>query len=286
MIKQIFEPDAPEEVRNNYVKIREALQLPKVPLFFTYLGSFPEYLNYLTGQVVDLLENQRFDDICFETSLKTHNQIKNNIVYSEEITDWISRYKHSPSFYNFQKDLQHIFLNNIKLVFVFISLREALKGWAVAAKKLPTAVTSNVKQNTEQIKNELIFDDFYNVNNDQIIKSGSFKFTSEQNEEETAITKRDAGQIEKDLLPEYLHLCRINFIDILKNPDFLGLRIEVERNILNTIDLLPNIIFSPINIVLQYTSRNPDFPDLLYLLSEHFPTYAVQRMLFSGYMIE
>lgn len=284
MIKQIFEPEASEEVRNNYVKIREALQLPKVPLFFTYLGSFPEYLNYLTDQVADLLKNQRFDDICFETSLKTHNQIKNNITYSEEITNWISRYKHSPSFYNFQKDLQRIFLNNIKLAFIFISLREALKGWAIAAKKLPTA-NSNIKQNTEQIKNDLIFDDFYNVNNNQIIKSGSFKIEQEKNEDETAMAKRNAEQIEKDLLPEYLHLCRMNFMDILKNPDFLGLRIEVEQNILNTLDILPSIIFSPINIVLSYTSKNPSFPDLLYLLSEHFPTYAVQRMLFSGYMI-
>jgi len=43
-IKPIYENQANEEVKNEYKKIKEALGLPDIPLFFAYIGGFPEYL--------------------------------------------------------------------------------------------------------------------------------------------------------------------------------------------------------------------------------------------------
>jgi hypothetical protein len=34
------------------------------------------------------------------------------------------------------------------------------------------------------------------------------------------------------------------------------------------------------------TKKHKNYPELLYLLSEHFPTSVVQRLMFSGYIIE
>lgn len=285
-LNPVFESQASDEVKESYSKIKDSLNLPTLPLFFSFLGSFPEYLKYLSFQIVPLAKNNRFDDICFETSLKLDRKINDILIPSEELSQWLLRYKNLPSFYNFQKDLQHIFLNNIKLAFIFISLREAVKGWAVGAKKLPSGATV-FTQNTERIKEDFIFDDFYVKNNGKTtVFSAGGKSETALSAGSTAIIKQDKNYIEKDLLPEYLMLCRSDFTDILKKIEFLQLRIDAERDMLNMLSNLPNIIFSPINVVLQHTAKYSNFPDLLYLLSEHFPTYSIQRMLFSGYMIK
>ena len=90
--------------------------------------------------------------------------------------------------------------------------------------------------------------------------------------------------LEKDMLPEYLFLCRRDFLQILKKSDFWFLRIDAEKKILSELAILPQLIFSPINVILRLIGQRGDYPDLLYLLSEHFPTYAIQRMMFSGYI--
>lgn len=156
----------------------------------------------------------------------------------------------------------------------------------MAAKKLPTATNKVTKTDhlASSMVQELVFDDLaesltstnYAATNSadgQIISSGK------------SIAKSNQA-IERDLLPEYLLLCLNEFTQVLKMEEFLNLRLQMEKDILNIINELPEAILSPVNIVLQYTSSYPNFPDLLYLLAEHFPTYAMQRLLFSAFMIK
>src|SRR3990167_1922351 len=137
-ITPVYENQANDEVKKDYLKIKQALDLPYLPLFFTYIGAFPEYLGYLTNQFIPNLQNPKFNDLIQDNEDKIYFLIKSSLPKSEEIEDWINRYKNSPSFYNFQKDLEKIFMVNIKLAFIFIALREALKGWVMAAKQLPS----------------------------------------------------------------------------------------------------------------------------------------------------
>ncbi|QQG44021.1 MAG: hypothetical protein HYW86_04115 [Candidatus Roizmanbacteria bacterium] len=272
-IRPVFEKEANEEIKNLYRKLKEALKLDSLPLFFAYLGAFPEYFRYIAQQIDNLAKNHEFNKLCGETATEIEKELTEKLTISEELENWLNRYKYSPAFYNFQKDLQHIFLSNVKLTFIFIALREAVKGWAVASKKLSGEVKINAQTAKETPQEDFVFDDTYAKN-----------YSIEARKGEIAAAGESA--LEKDLLPEYLVLCRRDFIDVLKNEDFLRLRVQIEQKFLNDLALLPESIYSPINVVLQYTSKYPDFPDLLYLLTEHFPTYAVQRMLFSGYMIK
>ncbi len=74
------------------------------------------------------------------------------------------------------------------------------------------------------------------------------------------------------------------FLYLLQLEDFFIFRVEAEKLILNNLPLLPEIIFSPINIVLSLISKYENFYDFLYLLLEYFPTLSIQKMLFSLYM--
>ena len=62
-ITPVYENEAKNEVKTAYLKIKKSLELPYLPLFFTYLGGFSEYLSYLTGQLVPILENPKFSSL-------------------------------------------------------------------------------------------------------------------------------------------------------------------------------------------------------------------------------
>ena len=282
MLKPIFEKSAKGEVKANYQKIKTALDLPSLPVFFTYLGSFPQYLDHITDQIVSNLLHPNFERISEETSSNLQSLIKASLKKSDEIEKWLQLYKNSPSFYYFQNDLRNIFHTNIKLAFIFMCLREALKGWAIAAKKLASSKTESVDEVSKKTvpggaDSEFIFEDF-NSETESVVKR--------QPVSENSLTIRGNSTLEKDMLPEYLRLCRRDFLSILKRDEFWVLRVGVEEMMLRNLTLMPDLIFSPINLTLKLTTNNPEYPDLLYLLAEHFPTYAMQRMLFSGFMLE
>lgn len=272
-ISPVLENQADEGVKINYQKIKTALNLPYLPLFFSYIGAFPEYLNYLTDQLIPSLKNSRFNNLIEETAEKIYSLMRSSLIKSEEIGEWLSRYKNSPSFYNFQKDLKKIFTVNLKLAFIFIALREALKGWAVAAKKLPSSASSTFQKDKPSIKDgDFVYEDVLSM-----VSPSSSRSDSD-------LVRTDARAIEKDLLPRYLFLCQQEFNQLMKKEEFLILRVGIEKLILSSLPLLPEKIVSPINVFYKLTEKYKEFPELLYLMSEHFPTLAVQKMLFSGFM--
>lgn len=272
-ISPVSEKQANESIKREYEGIKKALDLPYVPLFFTYIGAFPQYLEYLAQQIIPNLQSPRFADLIKETEEKIYYLINSSLTKSEEINDWLVRYKNSPSFYNFQQDLKKIFSVNLKLVFIFVALREALKGWAIAAKKLPSSSSpSDRSKKTSSQEKDFIFEDALSI-----VPLVSQSASSD-------VVQTNARSIEKDLLPRYLFLCQQEFYFQMKKEEFLILRVGIEKLLLSTLPLIPEKIVSPINMFYKLNERYKDFPDLLYLMCEHFPTFAVQKMLFSGFM--
>ncbi len=270
----VSEEKANENVRKDYQRIKKALDNSSLPLFFSYIGVIPEYLDYLTEQLVPILQSRKFADLISETEKEIESLIKETLTKSEELEEWLGRYEHSPSFYNFQKDLIKIFTVNLKLAFIFVALREALKGWAVAAKKLSS---SNFDNKDSDSRNEM--KDFVFAESSLLVISNNQLQAREENLSET-------GKLEKDLLPKYIFLCQMDYLELIKTEKYLILRVGIEKLILSSLPLLPEKIISPINVYYRLAQKYQEFPELLYLLYDHFPTLAVQKMLFSGFMKE
>lgn len=284
-INPISEQAASDEVKDIYQTIKTSLEVTRVPLFFTYMAAFPDYLTYISGQLTDNLKNPSFTSLSNQIGNEMIELIKEHTTAGEEVREWIEKYGETPSFYYFLQDTDRIFRTNVKLALIFVALREAVKGWAVAAKKLPGQTTKPKKQSADIIrKEEFIFED---VETPQIIMPQNRTRQTTKNGltvRTSGLAKGQENAIEQDLLPQYLQLCKIDFYQQMKTSSFWELRIAIEKFILNALPIMPNIVFSPINVVIDLTKKYDNFPDLLYLLSEHFPTYAVQRMMFSGYM--
>lgn len=280
-INPVFENTAPKEVLQQYAALKQALDTTSLPLFFLYIGAFPEYLSYITSQLVMNVEHAEFKKMIKYIGESIKDLTHASLTKSDERNHWEELYKNTPSFYHFQQNLQEIYRVNTELVIIFIALREAIKGWAVSAKKLENNYYQESHPQTDSIKNEdFIFNQ--DIGNQSDNPTGEkMKLTINSS---SGIILSSSAPMEKDLLREYLALCRNDFTLHMMDEEFVILRLGVEKMILSSLDNLPSVIHSPINTVLKLTTKYPTFPELLYLLSEHFPTYAVQRLLFSAYM--
>ncbi len=279
-IKPVFEDQASDEVKKHYQNLKNALKSSTLPLFFTYLGAFPEYLAYISEQLVDNLSDSAFNKLCFQLNEEIISQIKKILKKPEETQQWIQTYYRHPSFYHFQQDLKQISLINIKLACIFIALREAIKGWAIAAKML--SFVNKFQQKTKvEIKNE-----------EFIFEKEILRKYEEYKKNDRAISvakiglvKKPSAALEKNRLVDYLELCRIDIKQYMKKDYFWTLRVHLERMILAQLSLFPHLIFSPYNVIVSLTQEYDNFYELLYLLSEQFPTLVMQRLMFSGYMM-
>lgn len=283
IIEPVRENQAEEEVKNCYLGLKQALGSQTLPIFFTYIGAFPEYLSYITDQLIKNLQDPFFTKLINQLNNEIIMEINRRLEKSGETIKWVGLYRNSPSFYYFQKDLRGISLTNAKLACIFIALREAVKGWAVAAKKLSEATIIRETSAGESIpKEDFIFDmsvietykDVPKISKDRslIVK-------------ENYLAKRPPNAIEKDILPDYLKICSQDFRDHMKYDYFWALRVGLEEKVLSILAMMPHLIFSPYNVIITLTQKYDNFYELLYLLSEQFPTLAMQRLMFSGYLI-
>jgi hypothetical protein len=283
MISPIFEPQADEKIKKVYQQLKKVFSVAKPPIFFCYLAPFYEYFSYITDQIIANLNNKKFIEIINETKEIILKLLKDNLKKSEETNEFLNRFKHSPQFFYFQKDLEKIFDTNLKLTFIFIALREAVKGWAIAAKKIGAKTEAASFSKKPKIDEEEFI---FNLN-----EVGDFNKQTKTKQKDiqsfsNAIINTPFSAIEKDLLPSYLQICRNDFYLLFKKEEYVFIRLEIEKIILRFLSLLPELIVSPVNLVIEMTKKYENYPDLLYLLSEHFPTTVVQRLMFSGYMKE
>ena len=255
-IHPIFETNASEDVKPIYEAIKKSLEVQRLPLFFSYMGAFPEYLNYIANQLTENLQNYEFKLLTEHIGNEIIDLIKPNLLPGEDVRDWFSRYGSSPSFYYFLQDTDSIFRTNVKLAFIFVALREAVKGWAIAAKKLPGQANTPKKKTSEIVKQDtFIFQDVEEI--PQIVMPRSDKKSEHivTTGSSTQLAMRESVAIEQDLLPRYLQLCKIDFYEHMKTAPFWELRIGVEKFILNALPLMPHLVFSPINVVIDLTKK-------------------------------
>lgn len=264
---------ADTKVKALYSKLQNAFHSNTLPLFFTYLGPFPEYLEYITDQIVLNVLSPKFASITKMLVEEVEDII--SLQPSKKTQEWLEKFRHTPAFYHFQKDNQENFSINIQLAIIFIALREAVKGWALGTKKLPGMVSPHDESKYSYIHEEdFVFEPITVAESDTSLASvnrGMIKT-------ESALTK--------NLLVEYFLLSQQDYSSYMKTEACLLTRVQLEKMILTTIQILPHTIISPINIVITLSNKYKTFPDLLYLLSEHFPTYAVQRLMFSAYLLK
>lgn len=280
------EDKASEGLKKEYEFVKEALKSQTLPVFFTYLGAFPSYLTYIREQLTENLINPSFLKVVTELHRTFCAHVQLITPKSDETQDWLMRYSQNPSFYYFQKDLETITAINIKVACVFIGLREAVKGWAVAAKQLKSEVAILKEDEISKVnQEEFVFDTksyLSELSKDESIESGKKQELAAQSR---GIAHKSKNDLSVNLLPEYIKRCQLDYNRHLKREEYWTMRVQFEKNILNTLAVFPHLIYSPYNVIAKLFGDDEKFFELLYLLSQHFPTLAMQRLIFSEFLI-
>jgi hypothetical protein len=103
MIFPIFESQADEKTKEVYQQLKQAFGVSKTPIFFCYLAPFYEYFSYITDQIIDNLNNEKFIEIINETKDLIFKLIKDNFKKSKETNEFLNCFKYSPQFFTFKK---------------------------------------------------------------------------------------------------------------------------------------------------------------------------------------
>lgn len=276
--------EASDEIKSNYLKIIKALQLTHLPLFFQYFGSFPKYLDYITKQIVANINNNKFNDLVEETAEELKKLIQKQFSKTSSIIDFLNRYQNTPQFYNFRITLEKIFVINFKLTLIFLALREAIKGWAIGAKKIPTYASKESSKTVEFFKKteKVIIDE---AQSDILESLTSTSLTIKNESKTSSLQKSHQNDLEVNVFVNYLKICQREFFLLTKKEEYFLFRVQIEKFVIHCLPLMPEIIFSPINVVLPMISYYDNYPDFLYLLYEHFPPLSIQKLIFSGYLL-
>lgn len=269
----IAETDAEGTIKDDYQRLKKALSSFSLPLFFTYFGPFPEYLHYITLQIKENINNDYYVQLISQMHTGVLPEIKTLLTKSEQTMEWLYRYRTTPVFTSFQKDCSSIARTNLALAMIFIALRESAKGWALTQHILPST------KKTLQQEEANIYEERF-ILHDVIDEVGRTLATTQN-----ALVHKGQNTLDRNVLVEYFRLCEMDFKNLQKKEYFLSLRVQLEKTMLSSLQSGPVLIFSPYNMIIEFTQKYDDFYEFLYIISHFFPTLAMQRLMFSGFMM-
>jgi len=287
-MRPVSDLEASDEIRQLYTSIRLALNVPTVPLFFTYLANYPVYFTTIVPELLQNLQDEKFHALTSSVGAELSKRMKKYVPKDGEIGEWLNRYQYSPSMYHMRKSLMRVHEINTSLAFISLALREAVKGWAIAASKLDAPVSDSEKEHVVDLhhsNDDFVYKELIPFAKEAIFEEEKTENSSDvKNGNVSEIVRSSKSGIEQNLYVEYLHICEYWFSSELKKENYLYFRVISEKAILLGLNNLPHPIYSPINRVIDLVPTQKNFMDICLLLSEHFPTTSMQRVLFSGYM--
>lgn len=301
MLTPLYVSEDPQ-VQYQYEQLCDGLNMHHVPLFFAYFGNFPAYLEYITLQLKDNLQDETFAHLIRTKEAMITELMNDAFDIPEAISEWVQKYRYTPSMYEFKYNVQSIARTSVVIALVFVALREAVKGWAVAAKRVESTSKYGSKYDDDPHENKEspndVSDDVFSrmlIQMSKEYKSGTprqpKKEAPNQNSNEMVHVGNNRGiahqqerGIERDLLQDYLRLTREEFEFQKRSNLFWTLRVKIEEFLQLWIHELPHPIQSPINVTSSLIKQYPHANEFMSILIDNFPTLGVQRMMYSMYM--
>lgn len=271
-IRPIPENQANESVQRVYKDIRETFSVEVVPLLFQYLASFEEYFFYVWERIKRNVQSPYFTDAVSEITS-----------FAQETIPEV--YQPSVDMRQFRKTLQdaevHQLLQtaerlqkiNAQLLLLTIGMREGLKGVHIGREFL--------LQNTSGELYEEVFDQFIN---NKIMREN----LQEQKELEGA-SKMLAPLFGSQALqithyPEFFGKVALEMHDLIKSELYLSTRVGLERIGVMMVGHLSYPLGTSYQEIATFAGKKPYFHELLYILSETFPTSFPRLVLTTAVM--
>lgn len=273
LIKPISEKEATGEVTQIYAEIKNSFNLYHVPLIFKYLAAFPEYLIFIWKQLEMNLNDSDFQNYCLEISHFTQIAIEDIYIPMPSTLEILLKVKNNLQEKELKRFSKETITLNSQLYFFSLSIRESLKGKFLGIKQIGQKVGDREKVILDDMK-----DEYHTAVNKRENKKDKQNISTKSN----AISKSEKKEIVISYTEEFFQAIKLEMSRLAKMEDYLTRRVELERFAINKLPLIPHPIDSSITAVFKKNFGHPLFPELIYLISDHFPSHSPYKLLTSA----
>jgi hypothetical protein len=277
-IKPVSEEDAKGEVKQIYQSIRTILNLVSVPLVFRYMASFPYYLSYIWEQTIKNLDNSFYAKSADDIKIFSITAINGIYKPSSLACLFLKEIGESPQKIALEEFSAKNLIVAAKLYLLALSIRESIKGKFLGIKLFGERITE---------KEQKIFNDF----TDGFGKENNLTMDIKPSKNEiVSVTKHiqasNTGHrnIARSFTEDFFNLINHEMRLLTRKEEYLTRRVELERFSLNKLYLLPFPLDSSLSSIISRSADNSQFPELIYLVSELFPTQAPYKLMSSAVM--
>ncbi|OGK15415.1 hypothetical protein A2690_05160 [Candidatus Roizmanbacteria bacterium RIFCSPHIGHO2_01_FULL_39_12b] len=258
-IKPVIDENASDGVVAIYGRIRDGFKLDAIPLFFQYMGNFPDFLEYIWKSIETNLKSAAFWDLsdeCKDKCLDLYSSVYSPSAIANELLESI--FKNETSAHFIGAKLKNLSITNASIALLFVSMREAIKGWAITTKLLKDkydhayfeAVTPKIER---EIETSLV---------------------------DASSSVQESSKLEQFDYIKFMAIVQSEVDDSIKHESHLHARLALEEHLVDHKDKVE--IDVTYRTLAQYASDYKHFDELVYLLSESFPTIAANRVIVSS----
>lgn len=268
-IRPVLEKDASERVAKVYEDIKKTLHIHFVPLLFQYIAGFEEYFLYAWEKQKQNIMSDYYQKAVVEAITLSEKSIHSVYRQSREMQTFITNLQVSEK-QQILQTAQELEILNATLLILTIGLREGVKGVVVGQQALPKSAADY---------EETVFDQFIN----QKIMHNNLKQEAKDIIPAAKMLAPLFGgsDIIVNKYPAFFaHIAR-EMEELVKTEKFLHERVGMEHYVLKKSLNLPYPLGCSYAEIAGFAGKKPYFSELLYILSETFPT-KFPRLIFTS----
>ncbi|MBI3380239.1 hypothetical protein HY029_05790 [Candidatus Gottesmanbacteria bacterium] len=275
-LKPIPESKASGEVVEIYISIKQTFGLANVPVVFQYLAAFPKYLSFIWDQALKNLNDREFKHQATEIEAFAKTAIQS--VYSPQTLTklFLEKLEGRAERQELGKFVATISQMNASLYLLSLAIRESLKGKYLGIKQ----IGEHLEEKEKTAFNDLS-EGYLHVEDEPAKGDGDIRTHASKQ-----ITYKSPQGITTSVFAEFFKIMEKEMERLIKEEKYLTRRVELERFALSRLQFMPHPLDSSITSIFREAYDNPQFPELIYLIADLFPTQTPFKLMASAVMKE
>jgi len=277
-LKPLPEEKAPEYTKSVYDSIKTTLGVPTPPLFFQYIGNYPDYLAYLWSVIAPNIDTEGFQKSCHQLLQISESAI--TVIYTpSEKAKTLSSQMHPSEKEQLHKTIDELRMLNVKMMILTIAIRESLKGLYIISKEISDGSykSPSVPQEAEKTIDEIVQESLQSA-------SSSNMQVLDTKVAHMLVPVYGANTLMISKYPEFFSLSAEELETLMKTEAYLKARVEMEKITHILLLQLP----SPIHLSYIETTKmlfnQPYAGDLLFVMKDTFPSHFPKLVLATDMM--
>lgn len=267
-ISPIRQGDEPADITPLYQSIKQTLQTTTVPLIFQYLATFPVYFHSMWSQVEKNVTDDVFIQSADSINLFAQSAIAHIYQPSNKMEFILEDIRQTNQSNQIATSVNALSSVTSVLYLVSIALRESMKGIHLGLKHIGKSYTDE--------RNEDLFTD---VSSDLFSSQQTSLASSKQ-----SLTKTSQS-LQTSSFAKFLSETDEEMKKLRKREEYLHRRVALEKFALAKLPLLRHPLDSSFRSVALQQASEKNFPELIYILADLFPTQTPHKLLTTSTMI-